>query len=175
MVNRFLRSRSALGGRYLDPARDPGDAQYSSPARRRRSKSATAIVSPAQAATKQSATATKPFSVRDENSRKPTAGDSADVQTMGIGHVGIYHQPCLPPVLQEIFDRHAKAQVEHRGGRLMPDVGSNQSCVHRRLQSGLPTGVLRSVVMLEAVTVFFGIMSAGIFIAHAIDGYRSSL
>ena len=28
--------------------------------------------------------------------------------------------------------------------------------------------------MLEAVTVFFGIMSVGIFIAHAIDGYRSS-
>ncbi len=27
--------------------------------------------------------------------------------------------------------------------------------------------------MLEAVTGFFGAMSAGIFIAHAIDGYRS--
>jgi len=27
--------------------------------------------------------------------------------------------------------------------------------------------------MLEAVTAFFGIMSAGIFVAHAIDGYRS--
>jgi hypothetical protein len=27
--------------------------------------------------------------------------------------------------------------------------------------------------MLEAVTALFGIMSAGIFIAHAVDGYRS--
>ena len=31
------------------------------------------------------------------------------------------------------------------------------------------------VTMLEAVTAFFGIMSAGIFIAHAVDGYRSRL
>ena len=29
--------------------------------------------------------------------------------------------------------------------------------------------------MLEAVTGFFGAMSAGIFIAHAIDGHRSRL
>jgi hypothetical protein len=27
--------------------------------------------------------------------------------------------------------------------------------------------------MMEAVTAFFGAMSAGIFIAHAIDGFRS--
>ncbi len=27
--------------------------------------------------------------------------------------------------------------------------------------------------MLEAVTAFFGVMSVGIFIAHAVDGYRS--
>jgi hypothetical protein len=27
--------------------------------------------------------------------------------------------------------------------------------------------------MLEAVTAFFGIMSVGIFIAHAVDGYLS--
>lgn len=32
---------------------------------------------------------------------------------------------------------------------------------------------LGSVAMLEAVTALFGIMSAGIFIAHAVDGYRS--
>ena len=31
------------------------------------------------------------------------------------------------------------------------------------------------VIMLEAVTAFFGFMSAGIFIAHAVDGYRSRL
>jgi hypothetical protein len=42
------------------------------------------------------------------------------------------------------------------------------------VQSDLPGGAFGSVVMLEAVTVFFGIMSVGIFIAHAIDGYRSS-
>lgn len=29
--------------------------------------------------------------------------------------------------------------------------------------------------MLEAVTAFLAILSAGIFIAHAIDGYRSRL
>jgi hypothetical protein len=27
--------------------------------------------------------------------------------------------------------------------------------------------------MLEAFTALFGVMSAGIFIAHAVDGYRS--
>ncbi len=27
--------------------------------------------------------------------------------------------------------------------------------------------------MFEAVTAIFGVMSAGIFIAHAVDGYRS--
>jgi bifunctional non-homologous end joining protein LigD len=33
----------------------------------------------------------------------------------------------------------------------------------------------RIVAMLEAVTAFFGVMRAVIFIAHAIDGYRSRL
>lgn len=32
---------------------------------------------------------------------------------------------------------------------------------------------LLDVAMLEVVTAFFGIISAGIFIAHAVDGYRS--
>jgi hypothetical protein len=27
--------------------------------------------------------------------------------------------------------------------------------------------------MFEAVAAFFGVMSAGIFLAHAVDGYRS--
>jgi hypothetical protein len=40
---------------------------------------------------------------------------------------------------------------------------------------GLIAGAFRIVAMLEAVTAFFGIMSAGIFIAHAVDGYRSRL
>jgi hypothetical protein len=29
--------------------------------------------------------------------------------------------------------------------------------------------------MLEAVTAFLAVMSAGIFVAHAIDGYRSRI
>lgn len=29
------------------------------------------------------------------------------------------------------------------------------------------------IVMLEAVTAFFGVISATIFLAHAVDGYRS--
>jgi hypothetical protein len=37
-----------------------------------------------------------------------------------------------------------------------------------------PTAGLQDFAMLEAVTAFFGIVSAGVFIAHAIDGYRSS-
>ena len=29
--------------------------------------------------------------------------------------------------------------------------------------------------MFEVITAIFGVMSAGIFIAHAVDGYRSSI
>jgi hypothetical protein len=29
--------------------------------------------------------------------------------------------------------------------------------------------------MLDAITALFGVISAGIFIAHALDGYRSRL
>jgi len=29
------------------------------------------------------------------------------------------------------------------------------------------------IIMLEAVTALFGVISAGIFLAHAVDGYRS--
>jgi hypothetical protein len=31
----------------------------------------------------------------------------------------------------------------------------------------------KDVVMIEMITVFFGLFSAGIFLAHAFDGYRS--
>ena len=27
--------------------------------------------------------------------------------------------------------------------------------------------------MIEAITAFFGVVSAGIFLAHAVEGYRS--
>jgi hypothetical protein len=36
-----------------------------------------------------------------------------------------------------------------------------------------PVAGSRIYIMFEAVTAFFGVMSAGIFIAHAVDGYRS--
>jgi hypothetical protein len=36
-----------------------------------------------------------------------------------------------------------------------------------------PTAGYGIDTMFEAVTAFFGVMSAGIFIAHAVDGYRS--
>jgi hypothetical protein len=45
---------------------------------------------------------------------------------------------------------------------------SNSACVLR------PLGY-RIVAILEAFTAFFGALSAGIFIAHAIEGYRSRL
>jgi hypothetical protein len=35
------------------------------------------------------------------------------------------------------------------------------------------TGALRTIAMIEMVTVFFGFISASIFIAHAYEGYRS--
>jgi hypothetical protein len=47
--------------------------------------------------------------------------------------------------------------------------------VQRRVPLGSSAGHFGIVAMLEAVTAFFGIMSAGIFIAHAVDGYRSRL
>jgi hypothetical protein len=33
----------------------------------------------------------------------------------------------------------------------------------------------RIIAMLDAITAFFCVVSAGIFIAHALDGYRSRL
>jgi hypothetical protein len=45
--------------------------------------------------------------------------------------------------------------------------------VRRRVPLGHAAGHSGSVVMFEAFTAFFGVMSAGIFIAHAVDGYRS--
>jgi hypothetical protein len=70
-------------------------------------------------ATKQSGAPTKPFSVPHDNNLKPKGDDNVCVQTTGIGHVGIHLQPNLPRILQEIFDGHAKAQMEYRDGRLM--------------------------------------------------------
>jgi hypothetical protein len=71
------------------------------------------------APTKQSAAPTKPFSIPHENTLKPKAGDNVLVQTTGVGHVGVHLQLCLPRILQKIFDRHSKAQVDYRDGRLM--------------------------------------------------------
>jgi hypothetical protein len=44
--------------------------------------------------------------------------------------------------------------------------------VHRDMPLG-PTAGLQDFAMLEAITALFGVMSVGVFIAHAIDGYRS--
>jgi hypothetical protein len=45
---------------------------------------------------------------------------------------------------------------------IVPSVG-------RFVQAGLQRGV----AMIGTITVFFGLLSAGIFLAHAFDGYRS--
>jgi hypothetical protein len=52
---------------------------------------------------------TKPFSLTDENNQKQTPGINTSDQTSRFDRVGYYHQPALPPVLQEIFGRRAKA------------------------------------------------------------------
>lgn len=44
-------------------------------------------------------------------------------------------------------------------------------CVGARTIRSKPLG-FRIIVMLEAVTALFGVISAGIFLAHAVDGYR---
>jgi hypothetical protein len=45
-------------------------------------------------------------------------------------------------------------------------------CVTACTVRSAPLG-LGIIVMMEAVTAFFGVISAGIFLAHAVDGYRS--
>jgi hypothetical protein len=45
-------------------------------------------------------------------------------------------------------------------------------CVTACAVRSAPLG-LGIIVMMEAVTAFFGVISAGIFLAHAVDGYRS--
>ena len=37
----------------------------------------------------------------------------------------------------------------------------------------LTLGTSRRIPMIETVTALFGVMSAGIFLAHAVEGYRS--
>ena len=77
-------------------------------------------------------------------------------------------------------DRHPQCAASAKG------VAQNHHCpgkslssteipltVHARVPLGPDAGPLGSVAMFEAVAAFFGVMSAGIFIAHAVDGYRS--
>jgi hypothetical protein len=45
-------------------------------------------------------------------------------------------------------------------------------CVSARAVRSVALG-FGIIAMLEAVTAFFGFVSAGIFLAHAVDGYRS--
>jgi hypothetical protein len=65
-------------------------------------------------------------------------------------------------VLQKIIITISKS-----GGDLKPF-----DCVTACTVSSAPLG-LGIIVMMEAVTAFFGVLSAGIFLAHAVDGYRS--
>jgi hypothetical protein len=48
-------------------------------------------------------------------------------------------------------------------------------CVHLHAVRSTLAGGRGFRAMLEAFTAFFAVMSAGVFIAHAIDGYRSRL
>jgi hypothetical protein len=82
-------------------------------------------------------------------------GHSANV--IGIRHVQIRHR-----VLQKIIIALAKF-ASHRNPF---DCASPRAVRSSRWASG-------SVGMLEALTALFGVMSVGIFIAHAVDGYRS--
>jgi hypothetical protein len=65
-------------------------------------------------------------------------------------------------VLQEIIIAPAKSGF----------VRNSFDCVAPRAVSIRPLGQ-GIVAMLEVLTAFFGVMSAGIFIAHACDGYLS--
>jgi hypothetical protein len=40
-------------------------------------------------------------------------------------------------------------------------------------QSFCPAGAQRTFAMIETITAFLGLISAGIFLAHAFDGFRS--
>jgi hypothetical protein len=51
----------------------------------------------------------KPFSLRREDSLKPIPGINAPDQTTRFDHVGYHHQADLPPLLQEVPGRSAKA------------------------------------------------------------------
>jgi len=65
-------------------------------------------------------------------------------------------------VLHEIIITFSKS-----GYRLKPF-----DCVTACAVRSAPLG-LGIIVMMEALTAFFGVLSAGIFLAHAVDGYRS--
>jgi hypothetical protein len=77
------------------------------------------------------------------------------------------HVPDRPPahnqgVLQEIITAPAKSGL----------LRNSFDCVSLRAVRSLRLGQ-GIVAMLEVFTAFFGVLSAGIFIAHACDGYWS--
>ena len=71
------------------------------------------------------------------------------------------------------------AQIRHKGlpeiiiafAKFAPHRNPFDCVTPRAVRSGC--GATGSVAMFEALTAFFGVMSVGIFIAHAVDGYRS--
>jgi hypothetical protein len=68
----------------------------------------------------------------------------------------------LQGVLQEITTALSKSSLDPNPF----DCASTHAVSPPALGSGI-------IAMLEVVTALFGVMSAGIFIAHAVDGYRS--
>jgi hypothetical protein len=70
--------------------------------------------------------------------------------------------PPADSVLQEIISLLSKWRWPQNSF----DCAASQAVRCGRWVQGIAT-------MLEAFTALFGVMSAGIFIAHAIDGYRS--
>jgi hypothetical protein len=109
-------------------------------------------------------------------------------------------QPTSVPTDEHIAAGTRRKWGERRDGesivsappRLFTGQRAQSCCLKSSLTFEIPTsrGILLTVrgrkalgpiagsgidTMFEAITAFFGVMSAGIFIAHAVDGYRSRL
>jgi hypothetical protein len=80
--------------------------------------------------------------------------------------------PRLPSAAADLLHQNISGFAKFSGAGISREIPLT---VQRRVRLGSSAGHFRIVAMLEAVTAFFGIMSAGIFIAHAVDGYRSRL
>jgi hypothetical protein len=95
---------------------------------------------------------------RADHERRALARESSPPQVETRRHRDLY----AVGVLQKIIITISKS-----GCDLKPF-----DCVTACTVSSASLG-LGIIVMMEAVTAFFGVISAGIFLAHAVDGYRS--